>query len=58
MPATGFSINITIPGSLALNVGNTLLSNNLNVSGFTTLYDNVSLSQQIIIDCIWFYNIK
>jgi len=44
MTATGLSINTTGPGIFALNVnGDSLLSNNLNVSGTTKISNNTTL---------------
>jgi hypothetical protein len=44
MTSSGLGINITSPGIFALNVnGDSMLANILNVSGFTTLNNNVTL---------------
>ena len=44
MTSSGLGINVTTPGIFALNVsGDSMLSNILNVSGFTTLYNNTTL---------------
>ena len=44
MTSSGLGINVTTPGTFALNIsGDSMLSNILNVSGFTTLNNNVTL---------------
>ncbi len=56
MTSSGLGININSPGLFAWNVsGDSMLSNILNVSGFTTLNNNVTLISSLNVWCMIMY---